>query len=281
MARITTLPHIAGSLDIPPLSARHPLRKDSGFMASSTICTPTATLNRLFKSVGKPGGSKGFGFGHTFIQLLCCPMQVDGNFSLHQSTRVPGSKGMANAAPLDQVRSMHSHTTPAARSTVQAPVSGGALHQLSPSARKTEQGVRKRIVEECGALNAGRFAVGTAKPSTAHRSGDEVLVEEGAADAYLVDTTDVPAVGVSLTRGNIGSEDTKTKPPPARIRKAARRALEKAELARRESGGEASTSGRDSMEPTEQPQWKAHLEGRETKQSVGEREYLDLGKRVR
>jgi hypothetical protein len=67
----------------------------------------------------------------------------------------------------------------------------------------------------------------------------------------------------------------------ARQRKAARRAFQKEELARRESGTGASTSGRENGEAVHEPAWKAQLEGRRSKSGTREREYLDLGKRVR
>jgi hypothetical protein len=67
----------------------------------------------------------------------------------------------------------------------------------------------------------------------------------------------------------------------ARQRKAARRAFQKEELARRKSGTDASTSGRENGEAVREPAWKAQLEGRGSKSGTREREYLDLGKRVR
>lgn len=67
----------------------------------------------------------------------------------------------------------------------------------------------------------------------------------------------------------------------ARQRKAARRAFQKEELARRKSGTDASTSGRENGEAVREPAWKAQLEGRGSRSGTREREYLDLGKRVR
>ncbi|GAQ87259.1 tRNA 2-selenouridine synthase [Klebsormidium nitens] len=177
---------------------------------------------------------------------------------------------MRSAAPLDHVPDMRSRRNHGALLATPAPVTNAtALPQQSPSVQETDG--------ECGTPEAGRFACGTAEPSTRHDSDTESSFDR-VPEGSSVDTTSTSASGESQTGGGI---EPKAKLPPARQRKAARRALEKAELARRESGGEASTSGQDGVEPTEEPQWKARLEGREATLEGGEREYLDLGKRVR